>query len=300
MAKNKRRGGGYGFTVSLTGPGTIFTIGFITVAIGMGLLLARGVAPKNMYSDPGKTGELEVIPEPPDPEQKGLQLKTLKFKECASTLTIDLLVDKSDSMNRQTSSGVAKIARLKEAIRELISNAGDDSIIGIQSFTTGDITNDVPIAYYKDNKSTIQAKIAAIGGRSSTPTYEALTFSYNHLKESIPKFPADRKFTFIFISDGGPCPGFACPGNAGADQDPRIYSPNPADQIKGLGVEVYSLGIFAPDERQYVFQMETLLKSIASKPENYFAAESADDVKRLLTTITSRLCTGGPTPTPKI
>ncbi len=297
MAKNKRRGG-YGFTVSLTGPGTIFTIGFITVAIGMGLLLARGVAPKNMYSDPGPTGDLEVIPEPPDPEQKGLQLKTIKFKECASTLTVDFLVDKSDSMNLLTSSKVSKLARLKEAIKELIGTTQDDSIIGIQSFTTGSITNDVPIAYYRDTKSTIMAKVDAIGGRSSTPTYEALTFSYNHLKESIPKFPADRKFTFIFISDGGPCPGFACPGNVGADQDPRIYSPNPADQIKALGVDVFSLGIFSPDERQYVFQMETLLRSIASKPENYYAAESADDVKRLLSTITSRLCTGASTPTP--
>ncbi len=295
MAKNKRRGG-YGFTVSLTGPGTIFTIGFITVTIGMGLLLARGVAPKNMYSDPGPTGDLEIIPEPPDPEQKGLQLKTLKFKECASTITIDLLLDKSTSMNEKTPSGATKFARLKEAVKELVGNAKDDSIIGIQSFTTGDITNDVPIAYYRDIKSTLIARIDAIRTRASTPTYEALTFSYNHLRESIPKFPADRKFTFIFISDGAPCPGVGCPNNPGANQDPRLYTPNPADQIKALGVEVYSLGIFSPKDRQFAFVMEDLLKSIASKPENYFAANSGDDVKKLLATISSRLCTGGTTP----
>jgi len=299
MANNRRRGGFGMAPVNLTGPGTIFTLGFVVLAIGMGVLLSRGVTPKSMLSDPGETGELEVIEEPGGPGKKGLGLRTIKFKECASTVTINFMLDKSTSMNELTPSGISKFARLQEAVKELVGDAKDESIVGIQSFTTGNITNDVPIAFYRDIKSTLNAKIDAIRTLSSTPTYEALNFSYGVMSETLRSswYPKDRKMNFVFISDGAPCPGIGCRRIAGADQDPRLYTPNPADQIKALGVNVYSLGIFSPTDRVLVVEMENLLKSIASKPENYFAASSGDDVKRLLGQISQKICASQVTPT---
>jgi hypothetical protein len=46
----------------------------------MGLLFTRGVTPKSTLTDPGETGDIEVVEETPIPGQKGLQLKTIKFK----------------------------------------------------------------------------------------------------------------------------------------------------------------------------------------------------------------------------
>lgn len=298
---NKRKRGGFGFSVNLTGPGTVFTLGIIALSIGMGVLFARGPAPKAILSDPGETGDIEIVEETPDPAQKGLQLKTLKFKECASTVTIDLLLDKSTSMDEFTPSGITKLSRLIEAVLELAGNANDESIIGVQSFTTGSITNDVPISYYKDIKSTFASTIRSIQTLNATPTHDALAFSYNILKEAIPRFPPDRKFNFIFISDGAPCPGIGCPQNITPntpDQDPRLYTPNPAAQIKELGVIVYSIGIFSQKDRAQVFVLEDLLKSIATSPDHYYAANSGDDVKRLLKEISNRICQSQVTPTP--
>lgn len=297
MAKKSRRRGALGFGVNLTGGGTIFTLGFIALAVGMGILLTRGVTPRSVLSDPGQTGDIELVVEPPDPEQKGLQLKTLKFKECASTVTIDFMLDKSTSMDQPTPSGVSKFQRLKEAVKSIVGKSHDDSIIGIQSFTTNDITNDVPVSYYRDIKNTLIPSIDSIRTRSSTPTYEALAFSYNILQEAIPRFPPERKFNFVFISDGAPCPGIGCPGNAGANQDPRLYTPNPADQIKELGVTVYTLGIYSQSDRNQVFVLEDLLKSIATSPDHYFAADTGDDVQRLLSQISNRICNSAATPT---
>lgn len=300
---NKKRRGGYGFSsVNLTGPGTVFTLGFIALAIGMGLLLSRGIAPKSMLSDPGQTGELEIVQETPSPDEKGLQLKTLKFRECGSTVTINMLLDKSSSMRELTPSGQSKMTRLKEAVMEMVSNARDESIIGIQSFTTGNITNDIPISYFKDIKSILPIKIAALIPLQATPTHDALKFSYEKLGETLKSdwYPKERKMNFIFISDGAPCPGIACPTirTLGPDQDPRLYTPNPADQIKALGVNVYSLGIFSPKDRNLIFDMEDLLKSIASTPDNYYAANTGDDVQRLLKEISSKICNQTVSPTP--
>lgn len=302
MASDKRRRGGYGFSFNLTGPGTAFTLGMIAIAIGFGILLSKGAAPSTILSDPGQTGDIERVIETPDPAQKGLQLKTLKFQECASTITIDLLLDRSGSMSRFTPSGVAKISRLVDAVGSLLEKAQDSSIIGIQSFSYLDsgpsITDDVPISYYSQVKNIIPARLAALSPDGATPTHDALAFSYEKLKEAIPKFPPDRKFNFIFISDGAPCPGIANPCNAtGPNQDPRLYTPNPADQIKNLGVKVYTLGIYSVDEQSQKPFLEDLLKSIASSPDNYYAADSGDDVKRLLQQITNKICNAQVTPT---
>lgn len=306
MANNRKKGGvggrgnssGGRFGMSLTGPGTVFTVAFIALAVGMGLLLSRGVAPRSVLSDPGETGDLQLVQETPAVNEKGLQLRTLRFQECASTVTIDLLLDRSGSMSDPTPSGIQKIQRLKEAVSSLVANAKDTSIIGFQSFSSDSITNDVPISYYKDVKNLVSAKLSALFPSGGTPTHDALDFSYNILKDSIPKFPKDRKFNFIFVSDGAPCPGVGCLGRPGQDQDPRKFTPNPADEIKDLGVNVYTVGIFSPQDRAQAFQMEDLLKSVASSPDNYYAADSGDKVKQLLTQISNRICAQEATPTP--
>lgn len=297
--QKRRRRGGYGFSFNLTGPGTFFTLGIIAVVVGLGVLMTRGVVPKQSLSDPPQTGELEVIKETPAPDEKRLQLRTIKFKECASTITIDLLLDKSGSMDELTPSNTTKLSRLQDAVLELASSANDESIIGVQTFSGDSIINNIPISYYKDIKSTFASTIRSIRASSSTPTHDALAFSYNILKEAIPKFPKDRKFNFIFISDGAPCPGIGCPTQPGDNQDPRLYTPNPADQIKELGVTVYSLGIFSVTDRSQVFQLEDLLKSIATSPDHYYAANTGDEVKSLLKQISNRICQSQITPTPE-
>lgn len=80
MASNKRRGGGASVPISLTSPGTIFTLGFIALAIGMGVLLSRGATPKSTLSGIDDKNTYQIVEDSPIPDQKGLQLKTVKLK----------------------------------------------------------------------------------------------------------------------------------------------------------------------------------------------------------------------------
>jgi hypothetical protein len=283
MNMANRKHGGFGFSPSLTGPGTIFTLAFIALSVGMGLLFSRGVAPKSTLTDlPDSDTEVELVIETPIPGQKGLQLKTLKFKECGSSVTIDLMLDTSGSMGDRTPSGQTKISRLREAVGELISNAKDTSIIGIQAFSTGNIREEVPVSYFKDVKGMITGRINSLSPGSTTPTHDALAFSRDVLKTAIPKFPTDRKFNFIFVSDGQPVPD---------SQDPRLFTPNPADEIKALGVTVYTLGIFDSGQQSNP-KLSDLMKSIATSPDNYYAASNADETKKLLAQISNRIKLG--------
>lgn len=283
MANNNRRGG-YGFSYSprsLTGPGTIFTLGFIALAIGFGIMLSKGIAPQPMLSDVDPTEEYEMIPLTPDPSQKGLQLKTVKFKSCASSVTIDLMLDRSGSMSEITPTGQQKLQRLKEAVNALVEGSNDNTIIGIQSFDSTSITNDVPVGLYKDIKSQIPAALEKMEPGGKTPTHDALLFSYNILKDEVPKYP-NRKFNFIFISDGQPVPN---------EQDPflPIHNPNPVTQIKALkDVTVYTVGIFSANQTNPA--LASLLKNIATSPAHYFASATGDDVKILLKQISTKIC----------
>jgi len=261
----------------------------LIIVIAGSIMLAGGIFPK--LKEPLPDAE-EAIPDMSSITPGGkdsLQLKTLKFKKCSGQTTVDLLLDRSSSMSLYTPSGQTKISRLKEAMLALTNKLSDSSIIGIQSFSSLSITDDVTISYYKDVKGIIPSKVNALIANGSTPTHDALTFSLGKLKEALPKFPAERKFNFILVSDGAPCPGVGCPQNPGADQDPRKYNPNPADEIKNLGVTVYTLGIYDSAQSRDP-KLAELLRSIATKPENYFEAQTGDQTTKLLEAISTKIC----------
>ncbi len=182
-------------------------------------------------------------------------------------------------MRNLTPSGKTKIERLKEAVLELTGKLDDTSVVGIQSFSSVSITNDIDISYYKDVKTLIVSKVNSYSATGQTPTHDALVSSYNVLKNAITRFP-NRKFNFILISDGEPVPD---------SQDPRLFNPNPADQIKALGVNVFTLAVYDSSQANDP-KLRDLLKSIASKPENYYEAQSADQIASLLQQISTKLC----------
>ncbi|MCL5439006.1 MAG: VWA domain-containing protein [Patescibacteria group bacterium] len=268
--------------INQSGRGGLMLILLLVILFISTVFFADGIFPKvSKDSLNPKSGESVAIDEQSSTSTDALQLKTLKFKDCLNTITVDLLLDRTGSMGDLTPSGQTKINRLKEAVLSLISKFNDNSIIGVQSFNSLSITNDVPISYYKDVKGMIPDKINSLSADGQTPTHDALVFSYGRLQEAVanPSFNG-RKFNFILISDGEPVP---------SSQDPRLFNPNPADQIKNLGVNIYTLGIYDPNQVKNP-ELANLLKSIASKPENYYEANNADEVSGLLDTITAKIC----------
>ncbi len=81
MAKEKKRSaGGMGFGINLTGPGTVFTIAFIGIALGMGILMSRGVTPRSTLSGLNDKNTYQIDTNQTEPQKSNLQLRTLKMK----------------------------------------------------------------------------------------------------------------------------------------------------------------------------------------------------------------------------
>lgn len=255
------------------------------VIFGAFLIVSGG--PAFQFAPQGTTPAGEPVEEAPGEQRDNLQLKTLKFKSCSSQLNIDLLLDRSGSMRNITGSGIPKIRALKEAVKALVAGLDDESLIGLQSFDSGSITDDVPISPYKNVKSQIPGAIDALQPGNETPTKNALEFSYGKLQEAKTKYP-NKKISFIFVTDGIPVP---------ASQDPRLFNPNPADEIKNLNIPIYTIGIHSPSDGSGNNFTE-LLRSIATVPGNYYEAPTGDEIARLLSQIKEKICAGGNPPAP--
>src|SRR3990167_7003477 len=262
------------------------TISIILLVVIVGsVMLVGGLASKEPAV---KSPVTEAIPDPSSltpQEKKSLQLETLKFKECSETVTLDLLLEHTGSMQNSTPTGESKINRLKQAVLALADKLTDTSVIGIQSFNSREIKEEVPVSYYSEVRDLIPQKINVLVAQGNTPTHDALVFSYDVLRGALPRFP-ERKFNFIFVSDGHPVPG----DGHGGTQDPRDYNPNPVDQIKNLGVEIYALAIYDGSGQADNPNLASLMRSIASRPENYLEARSADDAITILSSITQKIC----------
>lgn len=261
--------------------GNITLIILIAIVIAGAIYLVGGVFPHLEQIDTGEQGRV-VVPDLEDTEgassTASLRLKTIKFKQCTETAAVDFMLDRSGSMKQKTPSGETKIQALKDAVTLFIDNLSTDSVIGVQYFSSEGIGNLIEINE-KKNIGDYSEAIKALPANGQTPTHNALAYSYNRLQNGVQKYP-DRDFAFIFVSDGEPVP---------SSQDPRLFDPNPADQIKDLGVEVYSIGILDNNQIRSG-KMKELLTDIASSPDNVYISPNGEDLDNIIAQISQDLC----------
>lgn len=303
MANNNRKRGGGGFGINLTGPGTLFTLAFIGLAVGMGVLLSRGVTPRSTLSDPGETGDLEMVQETPGPNRNNLQLKTIKFKECGSKVAVGLLVDRSGSMKG------AKIDNLKSALTTFSQSLSDQSVIGLSSFSSNDgataVREDVPFSRYKDVKSQIPAAIQSLNAAGSTNTRTAFLFMRDKILAAQEKFP-DQKFALIFLSDGIPetnprdcasgrqyqtTTNLRCFANS---EDPT-QSPDVSKEIKDKGIKIYTIALYVPgnpEDEYFLPDMRSMMGKIATEPtlSTYYEIPDPTQLKQIYKDISQKIC----------
>ena len=304
MANNNRRRGGGGFGINLTGPGTIFTLAFIGLAVGMGVLLSRGVTPRSTLSDPGETGDLEIVKETPGINRNNLQLKTIKFRECASKVAVGLLVDRSGSMRG------AKIDNLKSALTTFTQSLSDQSVIGLSSFSSNDdgavvVQEDVPFSRYKDAKSSMPEAIQNLRAAGATNTRSAFLFERDKILAAQTTFP-NQKFALIFLSDGIPetnprdCASgrqYQTPTNLRCfanSQDPT-QSPDVSKEIKDKGIKIYTIALYVPGDPQdeyFLPDMRTMMGKIATEPtlSTYYEIPDPTQLKQIYKDISHKIC----------
>ncbi len=250
-----------------------FVVAILLVAFVFGFLLIGGFdLPKYDYSEDANTGYIPIEAED-ESKDNSLQLKTLKFKSCSSTAALIFLLDRSYSMNGN------KISKLKSGMLSFANKLSDNSIIGIQDFSSPEHPNGilvkvlVPVDYYKNVRSNLPSLINSLSAGGNTNMKSALNFTKERIKEAQVKFP-DRKFAFLFLSDGLPVP-------------PDTETPNDAliNELKNMNVRIFTIAYGSSAEG-----VKPLMKKIATSPDDAYYVPNEEQIEKILNEIAIKIC----------
>lgn len=260
----------------------------VLVALVFGFLLVGGIVPSFKLTPSDNSSEYEIITPGPQGGQNSLQLDPIKFKKCSSTFAVDFLLDRSNSMNELVS-GNSKIQKLKEAVLAFANKMSDDSIIGMQDFSSPTGEQDlrllpeykelVPISYFRDVKQSIPSLVNSLQADGNTYTRDAFVFAKFKLDAAIPNFPSKYKFDLIFISDG-------VPHTPNGDFDPAQIPTDVAAQIKNEGITIFTIAYNLNDQKGL-----SLMQTLASNPSDAFVAPAPAQLDQILNQIAFKLCT---------
>lgn len=249
--------------------------------------------------DQAAGGQIIVTQTATNPKNN-LQLETFGIENCQKTLAVDFLIDTSSSMNENN-----KLSELKQSLTSFLGSLSDNSVIGVQSFST-QTRNIADLDYYKNNKTTLSNFVTHLSANGSTSTRDAFTLAEQKLSDAITqnKFPG-YNYSLIFISDGAPTSGLdkslndclvykntpAGPLCFSKREDPRT-PPDISQQIKGMGVKIFSIGIFGADDAPIRPYEEQLFQDVSSQPLStyYYETLSASNLPTIFNTISSKVC----------
>ncbi len=277
--------------------GLLYVLLIILLLTLAAMTLTGGIIPiSKVIPDSAAPAGSQVYEVATSSARNNLQLETFGVKDCQQSMAVDFLVDTSGSM-RYTD----KLTKLKEALNLFLGKLKDNSIVGMQRFST-DTSNVADIDYYKNNKSKILPFVASLQANGMTSTRDAFSLAEQKLTDAIglSKF-AGHKFALIFISDGFPenlqdqatgnCEFQYMQACFARSEDPRI-PPNIAQAIKDKGVKIFSIAILSQKDDILLPYEEQLFQDVSSKPLStyYYETFSAIDLPKIFETISTKVC----------
>jgi hypothetical protein len=302
------------------GIGYIYVLVIMFIAITAGTVLSGGNIPVDPTSPDGPPTlppyfnaadydtQKIVLPSgalTPDP-QGNLQLKTFKVNTCGTTTAVMFLVDVSASME-----DYGKMDKTKAALSAFTKKFSKRTAVDFLTFSA-DTKERVPWGLYKDNKTEVDAAINDLKPEGWTSTRDGFKLALAKFQEAKDgnKFPGYH-YNLILMTDGVPeippqrprtcIAQFPDPYTAPAqrcfakEEDPRVPSDLSAE-IKRLGVQIYSVGIFSDLSSDILMEpyLKQLLQDIASPPLNthYYSTMNANDINNILTNVFDQFCEG--------
>lgn len=247
----------------------------MAVVILGSISLASGIFPKQQITpqDPNAPVYKPVVED--DPLQKdSLQLKTIRFEACSQTVAIEMVLDRSGSMNEPPT----KIENLKTASLFFINKLPDDAPIGLVTFASS-VREEFPIQKYSDIKVNIQPIVKGLVPDGTTSTRDAMIKAKSALEVGLPKFPG-RQFALIVVSDGLPIPSNS--------QDPRTPT-NIGDEIKNMGVKIFTIAITQGLNSFQRPVMNQVMRDLAS-PNSFFEAPDTNQLENIYDQIGFQIC----------
>ena len=258
------------------------------------------------YYNASDYGEQKIVL-PTDPQgeaDNNLQLKTFLVEGCGEKTAMYFVIDTSGSMKFDN-----KLQKEQQALRDLLNvkRIGGKAVVGLATFSKG-AKEEVPLSYIKDVEDDIDKAISSMNADGWTSTRDAMELAKDRLQKSIEaeEFPG-YKYAVVLMTDGvpeipdqprtcivtAPDPNLASGQRCFAEeQDPRVPV-NIAEEITRLGVEIYAVNIYSPnnppsDAAMYPYLKE-LLQGMATPPldDHYFESLEGNNLDKVLGKICS-------------
>ena len=238
--------------------------------------------------------------------KNNLQLRTFGVNNCGQNAAILFVIDTSGSM-----SFAGKMNNTKKALHYFINNIGGKEVVGIDTFSAN-VKTAIVMDYFNNNKNAVSQVIDGLTPGGWTVTRDAMQQAYGQLKQAITydDFPG-YAYNLILMTDGVPespdsmndcevtvpdpnlANGIRC---FARKQDPRIPV-NIPDEIKNLGVNIYTINVYSPSypsDKLLFPYLDKLLKNISSSPisTHYFISTNASNLSDILHNINNNICYG--------
>lgn len=239
--------------------------------------------------------------------QQKLQLQTFQVDNCGDNAAILFVIDTSGSM-----SYVGKLDKTKSAMKYITSKLGGKAVIGIDTFSK-DVIPEVFLSYYKDVKQPVAKVIQDLSAGGWTRTRDVMEMARDQLSKAIDEneFPG-YQYNLILMTDGVPeipdasrhCEwSVPDPNLAGGircfakEEDPR-YPSDVTNEIKALGVDVYTINVYNPNyksDKLMKQHLDDLLIEMASTPTDthyyvFNAVTSTTSLNDILKNINNNIC----------
>lgn len=198
------------------------------------------------------------------------------IRSCEIPTDVGVVIDVSGSMNNDGIDPPQPLTAVKEAAERFVNRLNKQDQVTLTTFATEallnlSLSNDFTSAGNLIKSIVIDPK-EEVG---NTNTGDGLLIAGQELISE--RHNLDARKVMVLLTDGLA---------TAPDPEPEVYALNNADLVKNAGIEIYTIGLGANVNMDFV-------RSVATDPQYAFQALTATDVDRIYQNITASLCEEG-------
>lgn len=211
-------------------------------------------------------------------------------KACTKQSNIILLLDRSGSMASLGKNPPQPLTDAKNAAKSFVDRLKTGDRVGLVAFAN-DSNDDIPNSFsenFDEVKKDIEKVSISSAGIQYTNIYDALLTSYDLFNKD-DSVDGISNNVVVLLTDG--LATYPIDPNAKTEQESLIYSQSVAlDQsnlMKKENFDIYTIGLGSSINQEF-------LKSVASKPSQFFFAPKPEDLFDIYKQISSDICKESP------
>jgi Mg-chelatase subunit ChlD len=198
------------------------------------------------------------------------------MRSCEIPTDVSVAIDVSGSMNNDGADPPQPLTAVKEAAQRFVNRLNTKDQVSLTTFAS-EATLNLPLSnnFSATGDLIRQIIIEPKEETGNTNTGDGLLIAGEELISA--RHNLDARKVLVLLTDGLA---------TAPDPEPEVYALNNANLVKGAGIEIYTIGLGANVNMDFV-------RAVATNPTYAYQALTATDIDRIYQTITASLCEEG-------